>query len=242
MKWMMAALLLVSHATFAAKKVKTPAKTVAPPEDIIMEVPRSGITIPQPEPSHAKATTYFEFNSSTWAPSGVVTNSRLENTTAFQKQHSTRTSFNIAIGEWDSRFGFVSPKIGLSYLALRRSGFLSFANGGYSVDQDLSLYQGRLGLEWVPHEDLVSHLRPYVGASALPVWLQSASSQFDEGISEFRWMGEVDAGVSYNFKPVANALGFSLIAATLGVETTELLSARELAGSGVNLGLRISWN
>jgi hypothetical protein len=128
-------------------------------------------------------------------------------------------------------------------MTLKRSGFLTFANGGYPVQQDMALYQARVGAEWVPHEDiLVEGLRPFAGAAVLPLWMQAASSQFDDGVSEFRFMGQVDGGLSYNFKPVAKALGFSLVAATLGVETTELISPRDLAGTGVNLGLRMSWN
>lgn len=226
------------------KSLKKNTETANPPaSDILMVVPRSGITIPQPEPSRATAPTYFELNTSTWEPQGIVTPSRLSDTTTFVKTKSSRPSFNVGIGEWDTRFGFLSPKLGLSFISLSRTGFLGFANAGYTVQQDLSVYQARLGLEWLAHEDvLIGNLRPYAGLAALPAWLQSPSSQFDDGLSELRWMGEASAGINYNFRPVARALGFSMIAASLGVETTELLSPKDLSGTGFVAGLRMSWN
>jgi hypothetical protein len=211
-------------------------------QNLVVPVPRSQIALPESSSQPVLAPAYFDITTSSWTPENLQQPSHLSETSSFRKSGPSKLSFDISSPVGQASWGLFSSKLGLSYMQLERSGFLGIENSGYTVSQNLNLFQGRLAAEWTTKQDIARDLRPYVDLGVLPTWAQSSASQFNDGVSDMSVIGEAGIGLTFNLTPLAHWLSLSQVALDLGFETTRGFDNDQLNGSGVRLGTRIGWN
>lgn len=227
---------------FSAMAAKTPTPNTQKNEDISFEVPQGELVLPKVEPQEVIAPHYIGFEVSSWEPDQLNQESRLPMTTEFEKSETPKISFvSISAGS-ETSVGRFSTKLGLSYLRMHREGHLAIESIGYTVGQNINLYQAVVGTEWKTNTAFFSVLTPYIDVALTPTWIQSQKSEFNGGVSEVRWPIMASAGATVGLKTVGRWLGVDELALNLAVEKTQHITGSALNGTGIALGTRIGWN
>ena len=209
------------------------------------------LPVPQPEIDlktdqvniNAKKNIGFEVNASSWVPSSFQTDSNLSSVSGFQSTSVPQISINMWNGDnaWTFNWLNVTPKFGLTYDQLQRSGSLGISTTNLTVTQNLNLYSARAGVELTSSRgDFFGHLRPFLDVSLLPSWALATTSQVDnQGFSRGYLNVEEVAGLAWGFPRLANMLGAEGLAFELGIEGTQGVAGSPLSGYGILAGTRI---
>jgi hypothetical protein len=209
------------------------------------------LPVPQPEIDlktdqvqiNAKKNIGFEVNASSWTPTSFNTPTDLASVSNYQSTSLPQISINMWNGDnaWTFNWLDVTPKFGVSYDQLQRTG--SFGNSGTTlgVSQNVNLYSARAGVELTSSRgDFFGHLRPFVDLSLLPTWALATTSEvsyaeYSQGFLNF----EEVAGLSWGIPRLANMLGAEGLSFEIGIEGTQGIGGSPLAGFGILAGTRI---
>lgn len=210
-------------------------------DSIELNVPRSEL----PQKSAYKYSTtslkYINIDFSSWSPTHLKQDSRLPQTTSFQKSGREKISlyYSSAFSNYDS--GLVSTQFGFSYLQMERSGLLKFESAGINVSHQVDLYQILMGAEWKSHKVNFTQSKIFANLRAIPTWVQSTKSEFNSGLSEWRWMTAASLGLQWSVAPLGQWLGFDDMVLNLALEQSKDFSGNSLDGSGIIFGTKIGF-
>ncbi|MEK6773843.1 MAG: hypothetical protein AABY64_07875 [Bdellovibrionota bacterium] len=210
-------------------------------EDLILDVPRSNLSLPESERTMDLTPKYFEISASTWQPDQFSQVSQLPMTSSFSKIEGPKISLSYNTPLKTNSLGIFSSHVGISYLQLERTGYINVGTTGIEVSQKTNLYQALVGMAYEPNKTLLSVIKPYAVLSLSPIWVQSARSEFNSGVSEVEWSAQASAGLSFNIKPVAQWIGIEDMAVNIAIDKTQDLQSDSLTGTGVAIGTKVGW-
>jgi hypothetical protein len=183
----------------------------------------------------------FEIDASSWVPTQFSDESYLANTSDYKDSSFPKVSINSWRSAWHADTFTVTPKYGLSFVQLQRSGYLIYGGTPRQVQQTLNLYSLRLGAEVTPtsffgFEDTV---RPYLGLAYLPTIGMSSETAFNNGTNKLYHAFELSGGVVWNIPYFASLLNANSVALEIGAEATQGVLGSAVSGFGFMAGTRI---
>ncbi len=233
--FLIAAVLLMSVSAWASKKqIELPENP-----DLTLPVPISEIKFDDSAVSVKKLPgTVYELSMSNWAPTAMSEPTSLTNTSDFKVVGMPEFSLNVSKTAYASDVFQLSPKIGLSFLGMQRTGQLGIGSSAYTVSQNLNIYKVRLGGE-VATSHFWLGMRPVLALAAIPTWSQSSLSAFNEGVSQVDVSGEASLALEINISPLAEWVGLGETALEVGIETTKCFTGANLTQTAGFAGTRI---
>lgn len=211
------------------------------PSLIQVTVPKTEMILPSREIHQSNRLFFFDLQLSSWAPQNLSEVSHLANTTKYSKSGGPTISLNIGEDIQRTDKFLIASRLGVSYLQLERSGSVGLANNSYASSEKLNIYQGDLGVEILSSKDLFKGMHPLVRLSLAPTWMQSSSSEFTNGLSEWSLPVRASAGLILNIPKVAQLFDLQDASFAMGFEYLQSFDDGNLNGSGLWAGTRIGW-
>lgn len=210
-------------------------------EDLNFAVPQSNLPLEQNfQVERPHRSVDVEMGYSNWVPANLNSPSRLDQTSEF------RTSLpdyflNASLSPWAlGNYVNMAPKFGVSFMQLRRSGSLNFTDSNVTTQDSVDMYSMLAALEFSPQQKFWHDTTTaYLDVGLLPTYLQSATSDFNDGYAEGEFATQVSAALAWNIAPLArflNARSFSLEA---GYQHVQSIGNISFSGSGFLLGARL---
>jgi hypothetical protein len=184
-----------------------------------------------------KTTKKFEVQASSWTPSDMTGNGYVDQAGGFQSD-GAQVSLNFWDGGWDVSNSTISPKLGISFDQLKRTGRFPVLGAEQTLTQLMNLYSARIGAELAPQADLWGHLQPYFSLSILPTWAQTVGSTYSDGENHIYIAAEEVAGLAWRSPSLASFIGVRNLGIEIGVQGTQGLGSH-LSGFGVLAGTRL---
>ncbi len=210
-------------------------------ETIELSIPQSELTPTEKRDFSKSNLKYMGFSISTWAPKGISQDSRLSGTSEFTKTGQDKFSVSYTSPLLGFESSLLSSQFGLASLQMQRSGQLRIETTEIQVNHQTSLYQALLGLEWKTQKEYFLDSKFFATLSASPTWIQSAKSEFNNGVNAWQWMSLTSAGIQLPIRPLGRWLGFDDMSVNIAVEQSKDLSGKSLDGSGVVIGTNVGW-
>ncbi|MGZ3772242.1 MAG: hypothetical protein ACXVCY_00110 [Pseudobdellovibrionaceae bacterium] len=215
------------------------AQVTASAAEIHVTVPKSQVVFEKMKDEAVPKNYFIELQSSSWNPN-VSEPSRLNETNDFSSNGNYAMTF--LFGKDTSSYEGIdfSNKLGLSYLQMSRSGKFKFGSSTVSASQNLNIYQVEASIQGTGAE-VLKNVRPFFSLSLAPTSVQSVTSEFNNGVSEWYWLGKTRLGVVASVPLLASLTGLDKVAFEIGGEYSQNIFGTDLSGAGLFAGTRFDW-
>jgi hypothetical protein len=214
------------------------------PTTVLVPVPQTQLYLPDLIKREEPHNVYFDIYASNWSSERIEQRAVLPDVSPFATGTVSRFSLNGWSTDWAfSRF-YVTPKLGVAFTQLQRTGRIDLAGANdVGITEWLNVYAGRLALEFSTSQSPESGLHPFLNVAVLPSWLQSPPNPLNRsGVSRTTLVGESQLGVAWYSKSIGNFLGTRTVGITAGLEGTTGLGDVAFQGYGFTIGSRIGFD
>ena len=182
----------------------------------------------------------YEIQVSSWTPTSYSEASYVPTTSNFTASTIPKLSINTwSLESEPTDWLAAALKLGVSYGTLKRDGRLVSGGRESLYTQEMNLFSGRLGAEFVFNELGGSGIAPFASAQFLLSWAQASSSPLNDGFSKTFYSVEESIGLAWKLKSVASLVVTKSFALSLGAEASQGFSGSPIQGQGFLLGTRV---
>ena len=192
-----------------------------------------------PQEEAPPAPSYLGFGASSWIPSNLDLSSRLSDAQPFERGAIPYLSAQwIGPSFFQGKRASLSPRVGLGFADLKRTGTYDYAGTAKSREQEAYLLPAEFGVEAAPTALSGKIAQAYFGASAMPMVLITARSEFDDGRGMFGLAAKFDVGANF---AIGRLAGTQPVLINVELLTTlGRISEGGLNGTGIQAGARFS--
>lgn len=174
---------------------------------------------------------------SSWVPGNFTLPSNVNATSSFGRGDLPSIYLNTT-SPLQGLFPGLRSRLGLNFVQLNRTGTVDPEGNGSSQTQTIDLFSARIGLEYTPSRYQSTTMTPYASVALLPSFAAASRSSFDTGTIYFGIPAEVGVGARVAMRKLG--IAWSDADLDLGIVATEgVIDHSNIAGLGVNLGVRI---
>jgi len=209
-------------------------------EELNFAVPQSKLPLEQNfEVKRPHRDVDVEVGYSNWVPANLNAPTRLDQTSEF-KTAAPNLFLNAALTPWAlGSYLNLAPKIGVSFLQLKRTGVLNYTDNSITKQDSVNMYSLLGALELSPQQKLWGNTEAYLDVGLLPTWLQSGLSEFNDGYAEGEAATQISAALAWNIAPLARFMSARNFSLEVGYQRIQSLGNISFSGSGIIVGARI---